>query len=63
MKRLISVLIVALISVIAFGQQTKSGIIKNFKEGAFYLNIDDGITLFFVSDLETEKTDYFDDII
>ena len=59
MKKIVIALIMALMSLVAYGQTTKGEIWDNFKQGGFYLIAnEDSDILFFKVDFDTVVRDY-----
>lgn len=59
MKKIIVVIIALLMGVVAFGQESKREIVDSFKQGCFYLVLnDDADILFFSVDFDTAVRDY-----
>ena len=58
MKKIVIALIMAFMSLVADGQTTKSEIRNGFKDGVFYLNVDENRVLFFKADYENATKNY-----
>lgn len=63
MKKIIIAIIFAFVSVASFAQTTKSEIIEGFKDGVFWLKIEQGSHLLFSAEIGSERYNIFDEIV